>query len=196
MQTGFYSLITPTPYLCIPLNSRFIRYFKHTTDHPSRVLLSLFRFFEEPSPTWIYHIFCSFRRSFLKRHLQVSWLWEATELPKGKVPMAFHSPPKKVGDPQIDFFVPPVNWYVWSIAVSRLIRMRYCSRCVEIYFSIYFSFFCEVILSILLIKREIRGIHKYGGRCYERLKAKTGGSKSLAHTSGAGEGDTYGEGRR
>ena len=26
-------------------------------------------------------------------------------------------------------------------------------------------------------KREQRGIRKYGGRCYERLKTKTGGSK-------------------
>ncbi len=36
------------------------------------------------------------------------------------------------------------------------------------------------------IKRELRGIHKYGGRCYVRLKDKTGGSKSLVQTSWSG----------
>ncbi len=29
------------------------------------------------------------------------------------------------------------------------------------------------------IKEDLRRVHKYGGRCYERLKPKSGGYKSL-----------------
>ena len=32
----------------------------------------------------------------------------------------------------------------------------------------------------------MRGIHKYGCRCYERLNAKTGGSKRLTHSRWSG----------
>jgi len=40
------------------------------------------------------------------------------------------------------------------------------------------------------MKRELKGIHKEGCLCYERLKAKTEGSESLAHTGlSGGRGD-------
>ena len=72
--------------------------------------------------------------------------------------------------------------YIWTINLQSPDAQLSCSR---------LAVFGGNCCFLQQLKRELRGEHKKGCRCYERLKAKTWGSKSLAHCVG----DTWGEGR-